>query len=449
MADLASVTAKIQAALAEAQAVVAVDPPPPVATSAQRVHPSAGLTDCKYLDKGTETGWTSLCGDWLDADGAFNGTKPTLQASGKVATLDISKLGDIIIQGAFRVASITIDGKDAGPFFTDKTSNHSFPIPAVTTGWPNHSTQPVIVPNAGGKSMTITSQSTATFRVDAVATPVASPPAVDASYYRAPDLLSIVPTSFDAVVIPGSIPAASSASNRCFGGAVTYETTNGVAWAKAHCQPIYDPKGGAGRVARCDYPVAPQAELYVSYLLGIGPTVAEAVTDMGVKLSGMTGDNGLLNMGEHVNVYYTRNPRNGSALGLRDQYYSAEAGVGQGGGNEQNSEFSHGYLASPGFTLIEHGAIPNTFTNGVPNQDGHKLTWINGVLVEDRLIKWFANPAYRWNQLSMQIYHGGTKSYAKDCWYGVGPFGASTKRIGVNPAFVPLLATPPARLLTP
>jgi len=370
----------------------------------------------------------------------LNGPKPTIQASGKSVTLDISKIpGDIFVQGAAHATSITIDGKDPGAFFT-ADANHAFPIPTVTAGWPNHGTQPIVIPNDGGKSLTIISGSTATFRLDPVALPTAAAPTPDASYYRAPDLLRIDPTSLAAMLRPGVITPGMSAGTPIFGGPHSFEMHNGVPFANAHTSGVFDPIGGNGRVARCDYPLPPQVEMYVAYLLGIGATVADAVTDKGVKLTGMTGDGGLLNMGEHINWYYTRNPRNGAAIALRDQYYSAEATVGQGGGNEQNSKFSHGFLRSPGITLIEHGAIPNTFkADGTPNQDGHKLTWINGVLVEDRLIAWFKTPGMFWRWLSMQIYHGGTKSYGKDCNYLIGPYMASTKRIGVDPMFLPLL----------
>ncbi len=229
---------------------------------------------------------------------------------------------------------------------------------------------------------------------------------------------------------------------------MTYETDQGVPYAKAHCPTIYYPTTGAGRVAKCEYPLslggsAPLDELYVAYLLNIGPDVWDAVTDIGVKLSGMSGDETRWNIGEHISSYtplVTKNPRNRPIIALRDYYYSAEASAGQGAGNGQNSTHSFGFLRSPGWTLIEHGSKSNTFTAGVPNADGFKRTWINGTLVEDRAIKWFATEGSKWKQMNLQIYHGGTGSYAKDCWYGVGPFMCSTQHIGVDPAFEALIA---------
>lgn len=405
------------------------------------VHPLSTLTSAAYADMGIGTPWQKKMGDWTDAAGIFNGPTPTLTASGKNVTVDITAIpGDILLQGAYRATSVVIDGHDAGAYFTDPGMNHVGLIPAVAVGAPNHTAQPIIVPNSGGKSLTLVSSSSA-FRLDALAPPVASVPPPLAGY-TPPNILRIDPTSFDAVVIPGSVPAASTPQNRCFLGAVTYETDHGVPFAKAHCATTYYPTTGYGRVARCDYPITPVPELYVAYLLYISDRVAYACRD-GVKLSGMGGDEGRWNIGEHINRYSQQyiNSKNYPILGLRDYYYSAEATSGQGPGNGQNSPFNFGYLRSPGWTLIEHGSRANTFNaDGTANKDGFKRTWINGNLVEDRAIQWFTNSASRWHAMSLQIYNGGTSSFGEDCWYGIGPFMASTKHIGVDPAFEPLLA---------
>lgn len=410
----------------------AMEAPPAVVAS---IHSMAGLTDAARADIATATYWQQKCGDWVDAAGALNGPKPTYSGSGATATVDVTGMDDVMIV-TNSVTKVVLDGVDVSSrcFWTDPTSNHTLALPG-------HYGRPVIVPNPAGKSLTFTSTGGA-WRVDKVALPKAVVPALVRGY-TPPNILRIDPTGFDAVVIPGSVPAASTATNRCFAGAVTYETDQGVPYAKAHCPAVYYPTIGYGRVARCDYPVAPVPELYVAYLLNIGPDVWDAVTDIGVKLSGMGGNEGRWSIGEHISSYtpiYTKNLRNRPIIALRDYFYSAEASSGQGAGNGQYSDRSFGYLRSPGWTLIEHGAIANTFNaDGTPNADGVKRTWINGALVEDRKIKWFASAASKWTTMSLQIYHGGTGSYATDCWYGIGPFMCSTQHIGVDPAFEPLI----------
>lgn len=438
------------ALLALASALVADDvppviivPPSVVLPAGGVVHPSFLLTSAVYVDMALGVGWRKPMGDWIDADSVFNGPKPTISVSGKTVTVDVSRIaGDIIIQGAFRTTSVTLDGVYAGAFYTDTSGNHSLPIPPPA-GY-SQTTQPIIIPNSGGKSLTIVSSTGGTFRIDAVANPV---PTIltPAGSYTAPNLLRINPTSFDAVVIPGSVAAQSSPTNKCFNGPYSFETDRGVPIVRAHCEARRFPVIGGGRIARCDYPLGQQPTLNVAMLLRAGDTVARATQDLGMKMSGMGGNEGRWNIGELINAYFPvpgviKNPRNYPLMGLRDYFYSAEATAGQGAGNGQSSPYSFGFIPSGSYIHLEWRSARNTFNaDGTPNSDGRKQTLINGNMVEDRSIKWFANVASFWTTMSLQLYLGGVQSWGEDCYFDIGPFMASTQPIGVDPMFLPLL----------
>ena len=422
MADIQSIILKLQDALAEAQ-LVALKPKP-------FVHSMKGLTDCIYLDKATGVHWVKTNGDWLDKDGVLNGPNPTFSGSGTSAVVDITGMGDVMIQ-TNSVSKVVLDGVDVtgSCFWCDPTSNQSLTMPS-------HYGRPCIVNNTDAKSLTFVSTG-GNWRIDKVANKDASI-LKPVGGYTAPDLFRIDPTSDAAMRTPGSVPGP---DGTVFPGPHTFETDHGVPFCLASPKEVYYPTTGYGRVARCDYPIAPQLNCSFAYLLYFDENVWEATIDLGVKLSGFGASDGHWMIGEHMGPYYKKqNPRNHNIVALRDYFYDADATAGQGAGNGQNSPESFGFLPCPGFVHIEHTVFANTINaDGTSNKDGRVQTRINGNVVQDIPKRWFANSLARWNKGTLQIYHGGIASYLKKCAYGVGPFMASTKLIGIDPAFLPLL----------
>lgn len=419
---------------------------------ANLIYPLSGNTNSVLLDDTTKTPWTRNSGDWLDANGVLNGPAVTVSASGTTATVAIGGMGDVLIQGINSVSQVVVDGVDVTSqcFWLNSSSGGSLAMPSLYGS-------PVVVPY-GGSVMTVTGNTGGGWRVDRVA--VQSVPALatlDASYYHAPDLLRVDPTSYAAMRnVPGAIPGP---SGNIFVGPTNYLTdaSSGVAYVQCQSAGALYPATGNGRIARCDYPVGAQSSLYVGYLLKIGLDVWEGCADLGVKLSGPTGDESIFFIGEHscsVAIGGVPNPRNPNIFALWDYFADQEKNssgnllYGPGNGGTSSPSFLR-FMANQ-FVFIEHGATCNTFdVNGNPNVDGIARTWVNGVLVQDIRRPWFSLAASRWQKLSLQIYMGGTQSWRQVVTYGIGPYMASTQRIGIPPDIAVLLQNQSGTAQTP
>lgn len=422
-------------------------PPPPPSTSTawvDRVQSSIEATNWLQASSKLHSNWVSPGGDWFDKNGVFNGPTPIISqvVTATTMTLDISAVGgDLLLQGVRGWNSATIDGVAATGFWTDPTSNRAQALP-VNYGRPSFMLNPT-----KGKTLVIVLPPSAvgqTLRIDRVAGPAIPSLPMNAAGASTPDIKSLDPVSEAAVVAAtgaGNVaqPWAYDTSVGNINGlpylrfAITPANQRGISWFLKH---------------------TPMTEVYGRYCIYIEDDVALGMTELGVKLPGLSGDEVSWRM-EHGAIA----PRNPNVYAAVDYRYAADTGSGYG---QINTGFNQMFRAGRWY-VIEQYAKNNTFTNSVANSDGLGKVWINGNLVwNSSTVKWNNSPAARFTFLHVNVYHGGMGLPTQNIHYRIAGIAVSSKYIGPPPQLAnyvpptgstteppPTTTTPPPTTTTP
>ena len=357
--------------------------------------------------------WTQGGGDWLDKNGTYNGPTPTIsqKISANPMSIDISSIdGDLLLQGIQGWDSATIDGKAAQGFWTDPTSNSPQALPARY--W-----RPSMILNpTRGKMLALTTSYVGqTVRIDEVYGPgIPVLPMVNAGA-ATPNVKTLTPTTEAAVNAAaggaGNVaqPWAYDTSVGSINGlpylrfAITPSNQRGISWFLYH---------------------TPLQEVYGRYCIFIEDDVALGMTELGVKLPGLSGTEVSWRM-EHGAIA----PNNPNVYAAVDYRYAADTGSGYG----QITSFNQMFRAGRWY-VIEQYAKNNTFTNGAANSDGQGKVWINGNLVwTGSGLKWNAKPASTFNFLHVNVYHGGLGFPTQNIHYRIAGIGISTSYMGPPP----------------
>lgn len=386
---------------------------PPPTSASDTVVPSIESTNWLQASAALHSNWVNSGGDWFDKNGVFNGPTPTISAlvGTSTLTLDISAInGDLLLQGLQGWDAATIDGVPVVGFWTDPTSNRAQPLPAKY-GRPSI----ILNPTRGKWLVLASSYAGQTVRIDKVAGPaIPSLPMVNTGA-TAPNVKKLDPTSEAAVNAAaggsGNVaqPWAYDTSTGSINGlgylrfAITPANQRGISWFIYH---------------------TPLQEVYGRYCIYIEEDVALGMTELGVKLPGLSGTEVSWRM-EHGAIA----PNNPNVYAALDYRYAADTGSGYGQINSFNSMFRAGR-----WYVIEQYAKNNTFNNGVANSDGQGKVWINGNLVwQSSTVKWNANPASVFNFLHVNVYHGGLGFPSQNIHYRIAGIAVSTSYIGPPP----------------
>lgn len=138
----------------------------------------------------------------------------------------------------------------------------------------------------------------------------------------------------------------------------------------------------------------PQQEVYARYCLLIEDDVADGMTELGVKLPGLAGDEVSWRM-EHGPVVAT----NRGLYTALDYFYGAETGAGYGAIRSMNVSFKADL-----WYVIEQYVKLNT----PGRDDGIGKVWINGQLVWDSdHVRYRDKASSSIDHLHVNVYHGG------------------------------------------
>jgi hypothetical protein len=392
-------------------------PPVQAFSGTERVRASFGGTNWTDASKQLGAKWTTPGGDWLDANGVFDGPTPTIsqRVSTGPVSIDISGIdGDLLVQGLSGWDKPMIDGAPATAFWTDSSSAVAQALPAR---WnrpgiilnPNHGHTLQFTPAAGGQ----------TVRIDRVAGPVIPDlPMIGAS--NKPDVLDVELTD------QASILKAIGTGNYA------------VPWAY---NPEFrtDPQTGLKylRFSSADGPrliswfmkFQPREEAYARYCLYIEDDVADGMTELGVKLPGLgnTPSDELISWRmEHGPVA----PNNRGVYSFVDYQYDAESGNGFGAIHSMGGAM----LKAGQWYVIEQRAKLNT----PGSADGVGEIFLNGNLVWSSHTKRFRNSAAtRLTNLHVNVYHGGTKTPSHPIHYRIAKIAVSSSYIGIPKELAP------------
>jgi hypothetical protein len=296
--------------------------------------------------------WVNPGGDWIDANGVFNGPAVTISRSMPVAgvqTFDISGIdGDLLLTGITGYwDSPTIDGASAEAFWVDASSAGALPMPG-RYGGPG-----MILNPTRGRTLTIkTASSNQTVRIERTAGPLIQTLEMQPTR-AAPTIASLEMES------ESQIMAAMGQGNVALPWAYdpSFSTYNGMKYLRFAITPA-NQRG----ISWFSF-FAPRAEVYARYVLFIEKDVKDGITELGVKLPGLaSGTKGDVSWRmEHG----PKDPANPDLYSVVDYRYAADTGPGFGDISSFNQIFRAGR-----WYVIEQYAKSNTFTGSMPNSDG-------------------------------------------------------------------------------
>jgi hypothetical protein len=185
----------------------------------------------------------------------------------------------------------------------------------------------------------------------------------------------------------------------------------------------------------------PQSEVYGRYCIYIEEDVAIGMTELGVKLPGLAGDEVSWRM-EHGR----RDPGNPNLYSIVDYRYAADSGPGFGEITGFNRMFRAGR-----WYVVEQYAKKNTFSGSTANADGVGKVWINGNLVWSKsTVRWQSKAASMFDHMHVNVYHGGMGFPKQNIHYRIAGIAVSTKYIGPPPELANYDSTlPPENSATP
>ncbi len=403
-----------------------------VSASDLYVYPLKNMTDVLSLDKSTRVRWIQSTGDWYDSTGTLNGTSATITATGSPATVSITAIPrTIMIHGVGSVSNVVIDGVDITTqcFWTDPTSNGSLSLPSSNS-------RPVIVPNAGGSSMQITSNvGGGSYKIDPCALPTVPALPCIGPTYTAPSIYRVECSSASSIwnTVPGVQFAGGQAQYVLTPPEPEFLSEGGFSYIRiANRSTDYFP-----RLINWLYPLPDLEEVYCGYALYIEDDVWDSMAELGVKLSGPGGSGsgdpvGFHLIGEHSASWYafgsySKNPLNRTAIGM--DYYKRE--VATGGGNPTgNPRGTRDALMRTGHWYW-HEVYMKLNTPGL--SDGIGRMWLNGTLIVDEAVEWRVDATSKIKTYQVQLYHGGLANWLGACHYRLGALCASANYIGPPP----------------
>jgi len=138
----------------------------------------------------------------------------------------------------------------------------------------------------------------------------------------------------------------------------------------------------------------PQDEVYARYCILIEDDVADGMTERGVKLPGLAGDEVSWRM-EHGPVM----PGSRGLYAALDYIYSADSGAGYGAIRSMNVSFKAGLW----YVIEQYVKL-----NAPGRSDGVGKVWINGQLAwESDNVRYRDKPASLMDHVHVNVYHGG------------------------------------------
>jgi len=386
-----------------------------------------GGTNFGYANVALHTRWQREGGDYVDANGVPNGPTPhaTAMIGGRLqtATLDISRIdGDIFLrfEGAAppKWSDPRIDDVATAAFWVHKSSRHPlgapFQLPAFVRNPARGKTLSIQIEEAYSPGQILVD------KVDAPALPalpvvrggLAAGATKDVDLMRRPEVLRYLELK-DESALRKWLPH----------GTVAEPFAYQPEWiAGPHGLPALrfssDPNNRRLIAWRLRFP--PQEEVYARYCLFIEDDVADGMTELGVKLPGLAGDEVTWRM-EHGRVA----PGNRGVYALVDYLYAAELGRG------------YPKLRSMG-ALLQAGrwySIEQYVKLNTPGQaDGIGKVWVNGHLTwESNEVRFRDKPLSRINHVFVNVYHGGRKYVKAPIHYRIAAIAAATSYIGPPP----------------
>jgi hypothetical protein len=174
----------------------------------------------------------------------------------------------------------------------------------------------------------------------------------------------------------------------------------------------------------------PQEEVYARYCLFIEEDVADGMTELGMKLPGLAGDEMSWRM-EHGPVVLTKR----GLYSALDYFYGAETGSGYGAIRSMNVSFKAGL-----WYVIEQYVKLNT----PERDDGIGRVWINGALVwEADHVRYRDQPASRVDHVHVNVYHGGMGLPKGPMHYRLAAIAVAKDYIGPPPELLGVIKPEP------
>jgi hypothetical protein len=372
----------------------------------------AGGADYSNASSALRLPWLQKGGDYVDKDGIVNGPNHhltvTVDGSIRDFDIDISDIpGDLILRyGSGNPPAwdnVLVDGNPAGAFWVDTSTNHAISGPTIR--------MPMFI--HGGKRLTmhlsgLPGGTAGAFTIDPVAMPVV------------PDLPMVGPSASPDIL---DFELTDEASLRKLAGVQIAEPfAFNPEW-------LVEPNGlrslrfssvNASRLISWFIPFTPQEAVYARYCLFIEDDVADGMTELGVKLPGLAGDEVSWRM-EHGPIA----PGNRGLYAAVDYLYDAESGPGFGIIDSMGTTFRAGRW----YTVEQYVKLN---TPGL--SDGVGRVWINGHLTwESTHVRFRNGAASRINQLHVNVYHGGLGIPKAPIHYRIASIAVSHAYIGPPP----------------
>lgn len=378
-----------------------------------RVSGQAGGTDFVNVSANLKLPWTKPGGDYIDKNGVLNGPAPHASATVtwgmQEVTIDISRMsGDLLLRWSgpipAKFGSVKIDGAEASAFWVDASTSHPIGAPYSTPGF---------VRNVDGKKLTLTLSNLyqpGALLVDPVALPtVPALPMTGPS--NKPTILELDlknSAAIDALIKPFDI-AQPFAYNPEFGA------DNGMPYLR------FSSVTANQRLISWFLRFPAKDKVNARYALYIEDDVADGMNELGMKLPGLAGDDGISWRMEHG----MQAPENRGLYGAADYRYSVDSGGGFGTISSMNTVLQAGR-----WYVIEQRAEKNTITNGVANPDGVAKVWINGHLAyQANNVRWTNSRNAHFNYVHVNVYHGGLG-------FPKAPFHYRIARIGISDDYI-------------
>lgn len=375
-----------------------------------------------YASTALRAPWVRPGGDWVDANGVFNGPAATRSfVSAERNTVDISAIdGALFVTGA-NWDNPMIDGVPAVGFWMHSSSNRAWPPP---TQYMASESKSIILNPMRGKALTFTSsQPGYPMRIDKVRGPAIT--ALPMLAYE-----GALPPDLGTMADPITLNVVNAALGISYDPAHwAYDPSNGVDPATGIAYLRFAGTPANQKLIAWHWGMAPREEAYLRYCIWLEESIADGMTEQGVKLPGFEGGGMSWRL---IQGPVDRTNRHVYAVG--DYTYSAET---PSGGYGDGRWFGQYFRAGRWYVMEEH-VKRNTFTNGAANADGVAELWMNGHLISSRKdVRWSANEAERrFDTFFVNVYHGGMGFPSRNIYYRIARLARSTRRIG-----------PPAELL--
>lgn len=424
----ATATASVDAVVATAPPPTPPPPPvlPPAGVLGDRVRTSLANTSYMYASNplGESAPWRKYGGDWLDRNGVHNGPAPTIShvVTSANVTIDISGIdGDLLLQGLDGWDQPKIDGLDVEAFWTDRTSNRAIP-PPTKSGNPG-----IVINTTRGRTLTLTANVHsigATLRIDRVAGPVIDDRPTYVGPSNRPDLLDLDLTSEVALL---AVLGSGYANQYAFNPEFKVDPQTGLKYLRFSSDVAFQ------KLIAWFINFPGRESAHARYLLYIEDDVADGMTELGMKLPGLTNHTGELISWrmEHGRV----DPRNRGSYSFVDYLYNAESGSG------------YGLVRSMGGTVLRAGrwySIEQRMVLNTPGVgDGYGEIWLNGHSVwKSSTVRWRDQPATKITQLHVNVYHGGMGLPSRPFHYRIAKIGLGSSYIGVPNELLAAAAPP-------